>query len=48
MMQNKLREYAPFDIIESEFITDQWDSLYTTEINAGNIPNSNAIYPVTQ
>jgi len=35
-VEKKLREYAPYDIIESEFITDHWDSLYTTEINAGN------------
>ena len=35
-IEQKLREYAPYDIIETEFITDHWDSLYTTEIKAGN------------
>jgi len=35
-LEQKLREYAPYDIIEFEFVTDHWDSLYTTEINAGN------------
>jgi putative ABC transport system permease protein len=35
-LEEKLREYAPNDIIDYEFITDQWNSLYTTEINAGN------------
>jgi putative ABC transport system permease protein len=35
-LEKKLRDYAPNDIIDYEFITDQWDSLYTTEINAGN------------
>jgi len=35
-LDKKLREYAPDDIIEYKFITDQWNSLYTTEINAGN------------
>lgn len=35
-LEKKLRDYAPNDIIDYEFITDQWDKLYLTEINAGN------------
>lgn len=31
-----LKKIAPEDILEYELITDQWDKLYTTEINAGN------------
>lgn len=35
-LENKIKTYAPSDVIEFKFISDQWDSLYVTEIKAGN------------
>lgn len=35
-LEEKIKSYAPTDVINFTFITDQWDSLYVTETNAGN------------
>jgi len=35
-LEEKLKIYAPTDVLNFIFITDQWDSLYTNETNAGN------------
>jgi putative ABC transport system permease protein len=35
-LEEKIKTYAPTDVISFTFIADQWDSLYKTEINAGN------------
>jgi len=35
-LENKIKTYAPTDVINFTFITDQWDSLYTTETKASN------------
>ncbi len=35
-LEGKLKEYNPNHIFNYKFITDQWDSLYETEIKAGD------------
>jgi len=35
-LEQKIKNYAPTDVINFTYVTDQWDSLYATETNAGN------------
>jgi len=35
-LEQKIKTYAPTDVINFIYLTDQWDSLYVTETKAGN------------